>query len=84
MLTVGLSQRTVWCGGLAHSLGSFAPPLKAPVPFFDTPYTGAGFPYILANVVPAGSLTYRDLFLVHPFGNSLVEMRLTGQQIYDH
>jgi 5'-nucleotidase len=33
--------------------------------------------------LPAGSLTYRDLFSVHPFGNSLVEMRLTGQEIYD-
>jgi 5'-nucleotidase len=30
----------------------------------------------------AGTITYRDLFAVQPFGNSLVSMRLTGAQIY--
>lgn len=33
--------------------------------------------------LPAGLLTYHNLFAVHPFGNSLVRMRLTGKQIYD-
>lgn len=33
--------------------------------------------------LPAGPLTYRDLFAVHPFGNNLVRMSLTGQEIYD-
>ena len=33
--------------------------------------------------VLAGPVTYRDLFTVQPFGNSLVRMTLTGQQIYD-
>lgn len=33
--------------------------------------------------LPAGPLTYRDLFAVHPFGNNLVSMSLTGQEIYD-
>ena len=30
-----------------------------------------------------GSLVFRDLFAVQPFGNSLVRMTLTGHQIYD-
>lgn len=33
--------------------------------------------------LPAGPLTYRDFFAVHPFGNNLVSMSLTGQEIYD-
>jgi len=33
--------------------------------------------------VSAGPVTYRDLFAVQPFGNSLVRMTLTGSQIYD-
>jgi 5'-nucleotidase len=32
--------------------------------------------------VLAGTITYRDLFAVQPFGNSLVSMTLTGEQIY--
>ena len=31
----------------------------------------------------AGSVTFGELFTVQPFGNSLVRMTLTGQQIYD-
>jgi 5'-nucleotidase len=31
----------------------------------------------------AGPITYRDLFTVQPFGNSLISMTLTGAQIYD-
>ena len=30
-----------------------------------------------------GAVTYNDLFTIHPFGNSLVKMDLTGQQIID-
>jgi 5'-nucleotidase len=33
--------------------------------------------------VAAGPLTFGQLFSVQPFGNSLVKMDLTGQQIYD-
>lgn len=33
--------------------------------------------------LPGGALTYRDLFLVQPFGNTLIRMTLTGQDIYD-
>lgn len=33
--------------------------------------------------LPDGSVTYNDLFTVQPFGNSLVRMDLTGQQIID-
>lgn len=33
--------------------------------------------------VPAGEVTWGELFTVQPFGNSLVKMDLTGQQIYD-
>ncbi|CUQ68168.1 5'-nucleotidase [Candidatus Nitrospira inopinata] len=31
----------------------------------------------------AGPVTYGQLFTIQPFGNSLVRMELTGQQIYD-
>lgn len=31
----------------------------------------------------AGPVTFGELFTVQPFGNSLVQMTLTGQQIYD-
>lgn len=31
----------------------------------------------------AGPVTYGELFTIQPFGNSLVRMNLTGQQIYD-
>jgi 5'-nucleotidase len=33
--------------------------------------------------VRSGTITYRDLFTVQPFGNNLVRMYLTGQQVYD-
>lgn len=33
--------------------------------------------------LPAGSVTFGELFTIQPFGNSLVQMILTGQQIYD-
>ncbi|HKC93725.1 MAG TPA: bifunctional metallophosphatase/5'-nucleotidase [Nitrospira sp.] len=33
--------------------------------------------------VSAGPVTYRDLFTVQPFGNSLVRMTLAGSQIYE-
>ena len=33
--------------------------------------------------VSAGPVTYRDLFTVQPFGNSLVRLTLTGSQIYE-
>lgn len=33
--------------------------------------------------IRAGNVTWGDLFTVQPFGNSLVKMTLTGQQIYD-
>jgi len=33
--------------------------------------------------VAAGEVTWGELFTVQPFGNSLVKMNLTGQQIYD-
>jgi 5'-nucleotidase len=32
---------------------------------------------------PNGTVTYNDLFTIQPFGNSLVKMDLTGQQILD-
>ncbi len=32
---------------------------------------------------PNGTVTYNDIFTVQPFGNSLVKMDLTGQQIID-
>lgn len=31
----------------------------------------------------AGPVTYGELFTIQPFGNSLVRMELTGQQVYD-
>lgn len=31
----------------------------------------------------AGPVTYGELFAIQPFGNSLVRMELTGQQVYD-
>jgi len=31
----------------------------------------------------AGEVTWGELFAVQPFGNSLVKMNLTGQQVYD-
>ena len=37
---------------------------------------------IRADVL-AGEVTWGELFTVQPFGNSLVKMNLTGQQIYD-
>jgi 5'-nucleotidase len=33
--------------------------------------------------VPAGSVTWGALFAVQPFGNTVVKLTLTGQQIYD-
>jgi 5'-nucleotidase len=33
--------------------------------------------------VAAGEVTWGELFTVQPFGNSLVRMTLTGQQVYD-
>ena len=33
--------------------------------------------------INAGSVTWGDLYSVQPFGNALVKMDLTGQQIYD-
>lgn len=33
--------------------------------------------------LPSGSVTYHDLFTVQPFGNTLIRLQLTGQQIYD-
>jgi 5'-nucleotidase len=33
--------------------------------------------------VPEGTLTYGDLFAIHPFANRLISMELTGQQIYE-
>ena len=33
--------------------------------------------------VAAGEVTWGELFTVQPFGNSLVKMNLTGQQVYD-
>jgi len=33
--------------------------------------------------LPAGTLTWGTLFTVQPFGNSVVKLSLTGQQIYD-
>jgi 5'-nucleotidase len=33
--------------------------------------------------IAAGDVTWGELFTVQPFGNSLVKMELTGQQIYD-
>ena len=33
--------------------------------------------------IAAGEVTWGELFAVQPFGNSLVKMDLTGQQIYD-
>ena len=32
--------------------------------------------------LPPGTVTYADLFAIHPFGNRLIKMELTGQQIY--
>ncbi len=33
--------------------------------------------------LPGGPLTYREVFTVQPFGNKLIRLSLTGQQIYD-
>jgi len=33
--------------------------------------------------VPEGTVTYGDLFAVHPFANRLISMELTGQQVYE-
>ncbi len=33
--------------------------------------------------LPPGSVTYNDLFTIQPFGNELVKMDLTGQQLLD-
>jgi 5'-nucleotidase len=32
--------------------------------------------------LPPGTVTYADLFAIHPFGNRLIEMELTGEQVY--
>jgi 5'-nucleotidase len=32
--------------------------------------------------LPQGTVTYADLFAIHPFANRLIEMELTGQQVY--
>jgi 5'-nucleotidase len=32
--------------------------------------------------LPAGAITYRDLYAVQPFDNTLMQMTLTGEQIY--
>ena len=37
---------------------------------------------IRANI-PAGEITYADLFAVHPFGNDLCVVKATGQEILD-
>ncbi len=34
--------------------------------------------------LPAGSLTYKDLLKVHPFGNTLVTVDLTGAEVLDY
>ncbi|MES2353451.1 MAG: bifunctional metallophosphatase/5'-nucleotidase [Pseudomonadota bacterium] len=36
-----------------------------------------------SSPLPLGTITYNDLFSIHPFGNSLVKMDLTGQQIIE-
>jgi 5'-nucleotidase len=33
--------------------------------------------------LPEGTVTYGDLFAIHPFANRLIEMELTGQQVYE-
>ncbi|MBV8658321.1 MAG: bifunctional metallophosphatase/5'-nucleotidase [Burkholderiales bacterium] len=33
--------------------------------------------------LPVGSLTYKDLYAVMPFGNTVMRVSMTGQQIYD-
>jgi 5'-nucleotidase len=33
--------------------------------------------------LPAGAVTYRDLYAIQPFGNSLARLTMTGQQLYD-
>lgn len=38
---------------------------------------------IRTSLDEAGSITYEDLFAVHPFGNTLVTVTLTGRQIHD-
>lgn len=46
----------------------------------------ADFTYAATATIPAdsdGQLLWGELFTVQPFGNSLVTMNLTGQQIYD-
>lgn len=37
----------------------------------------------IRNDIPAGTTTWGTLFIVQPFGNSLVTMDLTGQQVID-
>lgn len=33
--------------------------------------------------LPAGAVTYRDLYAAQPFGNTVTKLTMTGQQIYD-
>jgi 5'-nucleotidase len=33
--------------------------------------------------IPSGPVRYRDLFALHPFGNVLVRLSLTGEEIYE-
>lgn len=45
--------------------------------------TDAGFVYAQSGTEGDGNVTYAEAFAVQPFGNSLVTMTLTGQQIHD-
>ncbi|HLT95535.1 MAG TPA: 5'-nucleotidase C-terminal domain-containing protein [Acidimicrobiia bacterium] len=45
--------------------------------------TDAGFVYAESSGEGDGNVTYAEAFAVQPFGNSLVTITLTGQQIHD-
>jgi 5'-nucleotidase len=45
--------------------------------------TDAGFVYAASGTEADGEVTYAEAFAVQPFGNSLVTITLTGQQIHD-
>lgn len=50
--------------------------------------TGADFAVLNAGGIrdslPAGTLTYKDILKVHPFGNTLVTVTLTGREVMDY
>lgn len=50
--------------------------------------TGADFAVLNAGGIrdslPAGTITYKDILKVHPFGNTLITVTLTGREVMDY